>query len=363
MKGIKSIYIHIPFCQTICSYCDFCKIFYNQKLTISYLKELEKEILDNYKGEEISTIYIGGGTPTSLSYDELSFLFYILKKIKLSNDYEFTIEANIDSLNIDKIKLLKENGVNRISIGVETFNNNYQKLINRELSLKELANTIQLLKDNDIININLDLMYGFKNETIEILDKDLEYLLELDIPHISIYSLIIEDNTILKINNYQRLDDDNDQVLYKHIENKLEKSNYKHYEISNYAKAGYESRHNLVYWNNDEYYGFGLSASSYCNNIRKTNTRSINNYLNGKREVEKEKLSLKDKMDYEIMLGLRLEKGVSKEQFLKKYNINLEEVYNYQKLLDNAVLTENDKYLYVNKNYRYVLNEILSEIL
>ena len=315
MKGIKSIYIHIPFCQTICSYCDFCKIFYNQKLTISYLKELEKEILDNYKGEEISTIYIGGGTPTSLSYDELSFLFYILKKIKLSNDYEFTIEANIDSLNIDKIKLLKENGVNRISIGVETFNNNYQKLINRELSLKELANTIQLLKDNDIININLDLMYGFKNETIEILDKD------------------------------------------------LEKSNYKHYEISNYAKAGYESRHNLVYWNNDEYYGFGLSASSYCNNIRKTNTRSINNYLNGKREVEKEKLSLKDKMDYEIMLGLRLEKGVSKEQFLKKYNINLEEVYNYQKLLDNAVLTENDKYLYVNKNYRYVLNEILSEIL
>ena len=156
MKGIKSIYIHIPFCQTICSYCDFCKIFYNQKLTISYLKELEKEILDNYKGEEISTIYIGGGTPTSLSYDELSFLFYILKKIKLSNDYEFTIEANIDSLNIDKIKLLKENGVNRISIGVETFNNNYQKLINRELSLKELANTIQLLKDNDIININLD---------------------------------------------------------------------------------------------------------------------------------------------------------------------------------------------------------------
>lgn len=362
MEQINSIYIHIPFCQTICSYCDFCKLFYNNKLVDSYLKELEKEIDENYKGEEISTIYIGGGTPTSLSYDELSFLFSMLKKIRLASNYEFTIEANVDSLDINKIKLLRENNVNRISIGVETFNDDYQKLINRKLSFKELEVTIKLLKDNGINNINLDLMYGFKNESIEILNKDLEYLLKLDIPHISIYSLIIEDNTILKINNYQRLDDDNDQVLYKYIEEKLEKNNYHHYEISNYAKNGYESRHNLVYWNNNEYYGFGLSAASYYNNIRKTNTRSITNYLNGAREIEIEKLSLKDKMDYEIMLGLRLERGVSKEEFFKRYNITIDKVYNYKGLLDNNILLENDKYLYVNKDYRYVLNEILSEL-
>lgn len=363
MEQIKSIYIHIPFCQSICSYCDFCKLFYNKKLVNFYLKELEKEIIDNYKGEEISTIYIGGGTPTSLSYDELSFLFTILKKIKLASNYEFTIEANVDSLDIDKIKLLKKNKVNRISIGVETFNDSYQKLINRKLSLKQLENTIKLLKDNGINNINLDLIYGFRNESIEILDKDLECLLSLDIPHISIYSLIVEDNTILKINNYQRLDDDNDQVLYNYIEEKLEKNNYKHYEISNYAKVGYESRHNLVYWHNDEYYGFGLSSASYYNNIRKTNTRSINNYLKGKREVEKEKLSLKDKMDYEMILGLRLEKGVSKEEFFKKYSTTIDKIYNYKELLDSNILVENNKYLYVNKNYRYVLNEILERIL
>ncbi len=362
MEQINSIYIHIPFCQTICSYCDFCKLFYNNKLVDSYLKELEKEIDENYKGEEISTIYIGGGTPTSLSYDELSFLFSMLKKIRLASNYEFTIEANVDSLDINKIKLLRENNVNRISIGVETFNDDYQKLINRKLSFKELEVTIKLLKDNGINNINLDLMYGFKNESIEILNKDLEYLLKLDIPHISIYSLIIEDNTILKINNYQRLDDDNDQVLYKYIEEKLGKNSYHHYEISNYAKNGYESRHNLVYWNNNEYYGFGLSAASYYNNIRKTNTRSITNYLNGAREIEIEKLSLKDKMDYEIMLGLRLERGVSKEEFFKRYNITIDKVYNYKGLLDNNILLENDKYLYVNKDYRYVLNEILSEL-
>ena len=363
MEQIKAIYIHIPFCQTICSYCDFCKLFYNKRLVNLYLKELEKEIIANYKGEEISTIYIGGGTPTSLSYDELSFLFSIIKKIKLTNNYEFTIEANVDSLDINKIKLLKENGVTRVSIGVETFDSSYQKLINRKLSYKELENTIKLLKDNGITNINLDLMYGFKNESIEILDKDLEYLLKLEVPHISIYSLIIEDNTILKINNYQRLDDDNDQILYKYIEKKLEENNYHHYEISNYAKDGYLSRHNLVYWNNDEYYGFGLSAASYYNNIRKTNTRSITNYLKGIKEIEIEKLSLKDKMDYEIILGLRLEKGISKERFIKRYNTTIDKVYNYKDLLDSNILIENDKYLYVNKKYRYVLNEILERIL
>lgn len=363
MEQIKSIYIHIPFCQSICSYCDFCKLFYNKNLVKAYLKELEKEIKNNYKGEEISTIYIGGGTPTSLSCEELSFLFSMLKNIKLANNYEFTIEANVDSLNIDKIKLLKYNKVNRISIGVETFNDSYQKLINRKLSFKTLEDTIELLRNNGINNINLDLMYGFNAESIEVLDKDLEYLLNLNIPHISIYSLIIENNTILKINNYKRLDDDNDQLLYKYIEEKLEKNNYHHYEISNYAKDGYYSRHNLVYWNNNEYYGFGLAAASYSNNIRKTNTRSITSYLKGKRTVEEENLSLKDKMDYEIILGLRLEKGISKEKFLKKYNIELAKVYNYKKLLDNNILVENDKFLYVNKDYRYVLNEILSEIL
>ena len=363
MEQIKAIYIHIPFCQTICSYCDFCKLFYNKKLVNLYLKELEKEIIANYKGEEISTIYIGGGTPTSLSYDELSFLFSIIKKIKLNNNYEFTIEANTDSLDINKIKLLKENGVTRVSIGVETFNSSYQKLINRKLSYKELENTIKLLKDNGITNINLDLMYGFKNKSIEILDKDLEHLLKLEVPHISIYSLIIENNTILKINNYQRLDDDNDQILYKYIEKKLEDNNYHHYEISNYAKDGYLSRHNLVYWNNDEYYGFGLSAASYYNNIRKTNTRSITNYLKGIKGIEIEELSLKDKMDYEIILGLRLEKGISKERFINRYNTTIDKVYNYKDLLDSNILIENDKYLYVNKKYRYVLNEILERIL
>ena len=178
-----------------------------------------------------------------------------------------------------------------------------------------------------------------------------------------IYSLIIEDNTVLKINNYQRLDDDNDQILYKYIEEKLITNNYKHYEISNYAKESYESRHNLIYWNNDEYYGFGVSAASYYNNIRKTNTRSITNYLKGKREIEKEELTLKDKMDYELILGLRLEKGLAKDKFFKRYNTTIDKVYNYKDLLDSNILIEDDKYLYVNKKYRYVLNEILERIL
>ena len=281
----------------------------------------------------------------------------------MSSNYEFTFECNVNDINDELLSILKEYGVNRLSIGIESFDKNKLEFMGRRHDVKEVEEKIKLVRSHGFDNINLDLMYGFKNESIEILDKDLEYLLKLEVPHISIYSLIIEDNTILKINNYQRLDDDNDQVLYKYIEKKLEENNYHHYEISNYAKDGYLSRHNLVYWNNDEYYGFGLSAASYYNNVRKTNTRSITNYLKGIKEIEIEELSLKDKMDYEIILGLRLEKGISKERFIKRYNTTIDKVYNYKDLLDSNILIEDDKYLYVNKKYRYVLNEILERIL
>ncbi len=363
MEQIKAIYIHIPFCNTICSYCDFCKMFYNKNLVDSYSKELANEIKESYKEGEIATIYIGGGTPTCISVEQLSFLFSLLKDIKLTTNYEFTIEANVESLTEEKIKLLKNNRVNRISIGVETFNENYQKTINRKTSYEALKEKVKLLREHGISNINLDLMYGFQNETVDILAKDIDNLLTLAVPHISIYSLILEEHTKLQLNNYQRLDEDKDQELYKFIEEKLNNAGYKHYEISNYAKEGYESRHDLVYWNNEEYYGFGLSAASYYNNIRKTNTRSITNYLKGKREIESEKLTLKDKMDYELILGLRLEEGLSLEKFANKYNSQLNEIYNYQYLIDKGVLKITKGKLSVNKEYRYVLNEILSEIL
>ena len=201
------IYIHIPFCDCICSYCDFCKILYNNKYIDNYLDNLEKEIRNRYKNETIKSIYIGGGTPSSLSYQELERLFNIIKIFKLDSNYEFTIECNVNNLDINKIKLFKDNGVNRVSLGVQSFNKEILTILNRSHTYKEVYNVINNLKNNNINNINIDLIYGV-NDNIDIVKKDIDYFLSLHIPHISCYSLIIEDNTLLKINNYQNIDED-----------------------------------------------------------------------------------------------------------------------------------------------------------
>ena len=271
---MKAVYIHIPFCNNICSYCDFCKMYYNPKIISNYLDNLENEIKTRYQNEIISSLYIGGGTPSSLSYAELERLLNITKIFKVSNDLEFTIEVNPESLSLDKIKLLKEYGVNRVSIGVQSFNDKIIKELNRNHNKDMVFKVVNMLKENNITNINIDLMYGI-NSDINIIKEDLDNYLKLDIPHLSYYSLIIEDNTIFSINKREYIDEDIDYNMYKYINDTLKKHGYIHYETSNYAKPHYESKHNLVYWNNEEYYGFGLSAVSYLNNYRSTNTKNI----------------------------------------------------------------------------------------
>ena len=193
-----SVYIHIPFCKSICSYCDFCKFYYNSTWVDNYLSSLEKEIKSNYKGEIVDTIYIGGGTPTVLNLNQLE------KLLNLTNLFnkeiiEFTVETNVD-LSLDKIKLLKKYGVNRISIGVQTVNNKYLKFLNRNHTKEEVINLINSLKQYNF-NINVDLIYAIPNQTLEELKKDLDFILSLDINHISTYSLIIEPHTKLYIDN------------------------------------------------------------------------------------------------------------------------------------------------------------------
>ena len=261
MSNIKSAYIHIPFCKSICSYCDFSKMYYNSNFVNSYLNALSNEIKEDYKGEILETIYIGGGTPSSLSIDELKHLFLITNTLNLSDNYEFTIECNIEDVNKEKLELFKNNKVNRISIGVQSFNNKILKYLNRKYDSEIILKKINLAKKY-FDNINIDLIYAVNNETIDDLKKDLELFLKLDIPHISCYSLIIEKNTILYNKNEEYISEDLDRLMYDTIEKTLS-SNYCHYEISNYAKKGFESKHNLCYWNNKEYYGFGLSAASY----------------------------------------------------------------------------------------------------
>lgn len=350
---VKSVYIHIPFCSNICSYCDFPKLYYNKKWIDDYLNALEKEINKRYKNELIETIYIGGGTPSSLDIEELNKLFKIISKIK-TNYKEFTIECNLDGLTKEKIDLFKKNNINRISIGIESFNKDNLEFLNRKLVNLEL---IDYIKKIGIDNINVDLIYALPNETLEVLSEDIDNILKLDVPHISTYSLIIEEHTMLYNRKIRNIDDNLDCEMYKLINKKLK--DYIHYETSNFCKKGYESIHNLTYWNNLEYYGFGMGASGFINDIRYTNTKSITEYINNFHEIEHEVMSKKINMENEMILGLRKLKGVSITNFKNKYNKEIKEVFDIDKLLKERKLIIEDDYIKINPKYIYVSNEIL----
>jgi len=357
-NNTKSLYIHIPFCKNICSYCDFCKMYYNEELVNKYLDGLNKELETIYKEEVLDTIYIGGGTPSSLSIRKLKKLFSILEKVKTSNNLEFTFEANINDINSDLLEVLTKNKVNRISIGIETVNPKYLELMERSHTKEEVKEKISLVK-RYFSNINVDFMYGFNNQTMEELKSDLDFFKELDVPHISIYSLILEPNTKLFINNMTPLDEETESNMYFYIINYLKDLGYIHYEVSNFSKCGYESKHNLVYWNNEHYYGIGLGASGYIDNIRYTNTRSINKYLLGNYVLDKTTIDDEINMENEMMLGLRKIKGVSKQAFFNKFGKNIEEVFDIEELIKDKLLIDKDGYLFIPLDKMYLQNSIL----
>lgn len=360
---MKSCYIHIPFCNTICTYCDFCKMYYNKKWIDQYLNELENEIKNNYKGETLTTLYIGGGTPTCLSEEELEKLLKILTTFKLNTEYEYTIESNVETLSLEKIKILKKYGVNRVSIGVQSIVDKNIEFLGRKHNKKLVEDKIKELKDNGINNINIDLMYALPVESMDDLKEDLHFFLSLDIPHISTYSLIIEPHTILYINKTKNIDEEKDFEMYEYICNVLKENGYNHYEISNFSKSGYQSKHNLTYWNNLEYYGFGLGASGYINNIRYDNTRNIQKYLNGNYVKESVNIDINTKIENEFILGLRKIEGINIKDFYNKYNLDIEQIEIVNNLLKEEKLIKNSENIFINPKYIYTSNLILIDFL
>ena len=360
---IKNCYIHIPFCDRICSYCDFCKMYKYEKFVEEYLDALEREIKKIYKGEVLDTIYIGGGTPSSLSINQLKRLFKILSVFNKSKNIEFTIENNFENIDREKLELYKESGINRLSFGIETINKDGLKLLERDIDLDKVKDTINTCRELGFNNINVDLMYALPNETIEDLENDLEFIYSLDVEHISTYSLIIEDHTKLAINNIKNISEDLDYEMYKYICESMNKHNYGHYEISNFAKVGFYSRHNMCYWDNNNYYGFGLGASSYINNTRITNTRSLDNYKNNQFIREVEYLKDEDRIEYEIILNLRKSEGIDLERFKSKYNKELIDVYNYKDLINLGVLVLDNNHLYIPEDKWYISNSIIVDVL
>lgn len=360
---MRSVYVHVPFCKTICSYCDFCKFYYNEKWVEQYLDQLEKEIKKDYLNDSIKTIYIGGGTPSSLSISELNKLFEIIKIFDLKDCIEFTFECNIENITREKAMLLKDNGVNRLSIGVQSFNNKNLEFLNRHHTKKEVKEKIEMLKEIGFLNINVDLIYALPNQTIEELEDDLELFLELDIPHISTYSLMIEPHTKLGIKQVEPIEEEKDALMYEKLNDCLKKHGYIHYETSNFSKKGFFSNHNLVYWNNEEYYGFGIGASGYINHIRYDNTRNWNNYINGRYRQEENLLTRNEEIENEFILGFRKMNGILIEQFYHKYHKNILEIPLVKKLLEEGKLVEEEGKIRIVDKYIYTSNQILYQFI
>ncbi len=330
-----SAYVHIPFCTQICYYCDFSKVFIKNQPVDSYLEHLIEEY-DSYDIKKLRTLYIGGGTPTALSAPQLAFLLEKLTdKLDLSYLEELTIEANPGDLDEEKIAVLKDSPVNRVSLGVQTFNDRMLKQIGRSHLEKDIYENIANLKKAGFDNISIDLIYALPKQTMEDVKTNVAKAIALDIPHMSLYSLILENHTVF-MNRMRRgklplPKEDLEAEMFECIIAELEKAGFEHYEISNFSKPGFESRHNLMYWDNAEYYGIGAGASGYVDGVRYKNHGPIRHYLQaveaGNARVQEEVLTLKEKMEEEMFLGLRKKSGVSKKHFEEKFGLSFEDQY------------------------------------
>ena len=362
---INSLYIHIPFCDSICPYCDFTKFISKDIFKFGYVNQLIRDlnelIAGNYK---FKTIYIGGGTPSCLSIKDLTKL---LKKVKLlinfNTNYEFTIEANPESLDENKLRLFKSAGINRISIGIQSFNEKLLETINRNYHINYF-NLIKTVKKY-INNINIDLIYGLPGQNKDELLKDLNNFIKLDINHISTYSLSINPMSIFYVKGYKEIDEDLSREFYDTILDFLRKHGFERYEVSNFAKPGYESKHNLTYWNDEEYIGLGVGASGYIYPYRYKNSSNLTSYLQGKRNLEKEIITKNDNKIYFLLCNLRKKQGF----LLKTYEILFKtrffddfsgKIENF--LENNLIITENNR-VFCSDEGLIKLDLILKEII
>ena len=355
----SSAYVHIPFCTQICYYCDFSKVFIKNQPVDAYLEHLIQETR-SYEIGKLRTLYIGGGTPTALSAQQLAYLLTELPKVMdLSEVEEFTIEANPGDLDPDKIAVLKESQVNRVSLGVQTFDNKMLKKIGRSHQEQDIYDNIHHLKQAGFDNISIDLIYALPGQTMDQVKENVAKAIGLDIPHMSLYSLILENHTVF-MNRMRRgklplPKEELEAEMFEYIIEELEKAGFEHYEISNFSKPGFESRHNLVYWDNAEYYGLGAGASGYVDGIRYKNHGPIRHYLeaveDGKARITEEHLTLEEKMEEELFLGLRKKTGVSKARFEEKFGISFDQRYGQvvASLTEQGLLVPDDKQVRMTK--------------
>lgn len=352
MKEI-GIYVHIPFCKSKCYYCDFASFADKDELIDRYVKAVKSEIYHRQSEEYIiKTIYIGGGTPSYISEKYIEEILAMIENCFLvSNDAEITIEVNPGTVNKSKLSAYMNSGINRLSVGLQSANNELLKKIGRIHSLEDYEKTINLAQKVGFKNINTDIIIGLPDQTIYDVENAINKVVSLGINHISIYSLIVEENTkmeqMLNSKKYSLPDEEMERYMYWFAKRKLEDEGFNHYEISNFAKEGMQSKHNMDCWNQKEYLGFGSAAASYENKVRYKNIEAVNSYIKNIEEnsLEKnlrveEKQTEIDEMNEFMILGLRKIKGVDVIRFKNKFLKSPFKVYKekLKKLFDEGLI-------------------------
>ena len=375
-KERLGIYIHIPFCKSKCIYCDFVSVT-NQTLIDKYfeylLKEIEmyKEVLNQFN---VVTIYFGGGTPSLV--DGL-YIEKVVNKIKEYNELnkilEFTIEVNPGTINREKLEIYKRVGINRISIGLQSTNNNTLKMLGRIHDYDEFLESYNLIRGVGFDNISVDLMFGLPSQTIEMFESSIDKVIKLNPEHISAYSLKVEESTklykLIKKGVLEEPNEELDRKMYELLIDKLSRNKYNLYEISNFSKNGFESKHNMIYWKRENYLGLGLAAHGFVDNKRYGNVISFNEYFNiidneTKPIEEISNICEEENLFEEIMLGLRLSVGINYKEINKKYNIDFIKERNQEvnELLEEKMIEMNNDSIWITEKGMSVSNAIIMKL-
>lgn len=376
---VKGLYIHIPFCHQICHYCDFNKVFFKDQPVDGYIDSLGKELAlwkqEGALDKPLETIFLGGGTPTSLTPQQLEKLLgYIHQYVPMADNLEWTSEANPDELTKEKMQVLFDGGVNRLSMGVQSFDEDLLKRLGRTHSNGDVARAVESARAVGFTNLSFDLMYGLPGQTMAQWDETLEQAFAYDLPHFSAYSLIIEPKTVFynlmtkgKLNT---VTEDLEADMYEKLMSEMDKRGLKQYEISNFARPGYESRHNLLYWDNAEYIGAGAGAHGYVNGVRYSNAGPLKKYMEPLEEGKRPLLNthdvpLNEQMEEEMFLGLRKTAGVSLSKFQEKFQQPIVDIYGdiLKKEIDRHNLVIEQDFVKLTKKGRFVGNEVFEQFL
>lgn len=373
------LYIHVPFCAQKCNYCDFNSYKIEEKnQKTDYLISIRKEMelyKEEFKSKEFTSVFLGGGTPSILTPEELTTLMEnIYSNFNIGKDAEITMECNPGTLDKAKLKAIKSLGINRLSMGLQVTQDHHLKYIGRIHTYEQFEKNYKDAIEVGINNINVDLMYSLPNQSFDEWKETLNKIINLNPSHISAYSLILEEGTKfydMYLNKEFELNDEEVDInIYNYTIDTLCKNGYHQYEISNYSKEGYECKHNIVYWQCDNYLGLGPGASGYINNYRYSNICDIKGYNKcleyDKRPIEEKNiLSKKDEMEEFIFMGLRMNKGINLDEFYKRFNIDFKHRYNdiLGKLKNLNLIIEQNNNIILTQRGREISNTVFVEFI